>query len=544
MFDTILSECIEKEVISPIDVHFSKMVMQRASLDPCHGIQVIFTLLFACSRQGHICVELDQLGPLLAPTDKQLSKQLEKFIEEIKKEVTSTLLNKTDFPIQLDGNRLYLQKNWYYESSLLMDLKRLLSHENASDLNFKAPKQLNFLQAKAFEMALQKQFAIISGGPGCGKTFVASQILSELCQKRHGQVIVAAPTGKAVENIRQSITLPADVNVDFTTLHRLLKIKPLSGLINEPANCLNADILIIDECSMIDMQIMVKLFSVIHSHTKILLLGDPNQLPPVEAGTIFSDLCSIQQIPRIHLEECLRVESLDVLRLANNVMNESPEKVIEFLENQTSMHIQYQPLSRLTETFLQKYALERLFINPSEDQWKGIQQIYGSTQILCSHQKGHFGAHSINYRIQTELEAQLSLGDTIMHPILVTENCPKLNIMNGTQGLWIKYFGEGKDQCIFEIEGKNVIYPIEYLPSFELAYAITIHKSQGSEYDHIFIVLTNEFSPFGKEALYTALTRCKKSLGIFANKETLLEMLSFSALKHSGLNDRMHAALV
>ena len=308
-------------------------------------------------------------------------------------------------------------------------------------------------QLQAVRMALREPLSIISGGPGTGKSFTAAKLISAFT----GKIAVAAPTGKATANLRH---IP---NCTLKTLHSLLSNR----------RQLPFDLIVIDEGSMIDAEMMTRLFEQVHDQARLVILGDRDQLPPIDTGHFFSDLT--QMAPTCYLKKCHRAELKEIVELAASVKR--GEK------------IPFEPLQ--------------------------LPEIPDGVTLLTPLRKGPFGVDQLNERLRKSGPV----------PIIITENANGL--ANGETGIlypdWTTTFGLKRTQ----------------LPRFEEAYALSVHKSQGSEYDRVYLVVPKGSERFGREMLYTAITRAKKEIRIFADENTLEQCLSQTAARLS-LNSQLN----
>ena len=266
----------------PVDLFFAKAVLKDKINDL--AIQQLAHLM-AMTREGHTCVKREECAAL--PLDLPSLHYTEKAV--------------------------YLKKMWQYEETFCTHMHRLLSSP-VLPVPFTGDPDLNLEQQKAVINALAHPFTIITGGPGTGKTFTAARIVKHLGMP---QVVVAAPTGKAAANLEKGIGRP----VRSGTLHSLLQIRSAKDFQN-PYPYISADLLIVDECSMIDCQMFTYLLSALEAGKRVVLIGDRDQLPPVEGGSFFSDLIDSGVVPVTKLEICMRSDRREILEFAEAIRQE------------------------------------------------------------------------------------------------------------------------------------------------------------------------------------------------------------------------------
>jgi exodeoxyribonuclease V alpha subunit len=254
---------------------------------------------------------------------------------------------------------------------------------------------------------------------------------------------------------------------------------------------ISADLVVVDEASMLDPLLMLHLFNAIGERTRLLLLGDPDQLPPVEGGSLFPELAHLfgQRLTR-----SMRMGEGPLYDLSQAILK--GEKVeSEPIDSNTL-------IDRLVDLF------------PEEGQKK--------FRILCALRQGPIGVDAINKALMDRYK-----GSAV--PILITQNDPKQQLYNGTTGVLIRK--------VAYFDGLEPI-PVGKLPRYELAFCLSVHKSQGSEYDEVIAIFGEGSERFGREALYTAVTRAKKSVRLWIDPPTLEALLKSSSLKRSGFTER------
>lgn len=440
-------------------------------------------------------------------------------------------------PFVVQKNRLYLQRNWALETQILqktLDLrKRKIVNTNKNQfLNHleKISSQLESAQKEAILQSFETPFSIITGGPGTGKTYTAGHFIRLLASahtpKRPFRVAIAAPTGKAAAHLENTLLKGGDINFscESTTLHRLLKLKPSFQNINSQT-ILDFDLVCVDEASMLDPFLLLHLFNSIGQTTRLLLLGDPDQLPPIEGGSFFADMATLFG-NKLHLS----------IRMGDGDLYSFVKKMKEgfFIPNHCAQLLPTMP--DLT-TFLPNP------ISSSKPDLNSQFQLDSKCKILCALRQGPFGADSLNHQLFTHYFSQMKRDDWICLPIMITQNEPKLNLYNGTCGFLIRQ-QHSIDQAYFKTANGIISLSESILPKYELAFCLSIHKSQGSEYEEVLTLLPKGSEAFGKEALYTAITRAKKKVSLFAEEGVLEALLKNTSIKKSGFIDRYRKIMV
>ncbi|MBM3201441.1 MAG: hypothetical protein FJZ56_03415 [Chlamydiae bacterium] len=486
-----------------IDAYFAKQCLLLAKTDDPDFFAFCAYMMKSCLEGNIACkITKDESLPK-AENHEAVFKGSQKQYSAVLSDIENNTL---DTPIGRKGSIFYIRRRFEEQVAIFEFLKNK-NHQTVEgwQANVDLLSSVNQEQKEAIDTAGKKSFLIISGGPGRGKTYVAKEILKQFFHNSpKGSVIVTAPTGKAVSRY-QGLE-----NVQTTTLHRLLGIK--ESAYGSDALIL-ADLLIIDECSMIDIHLWALLFKALSPNTRVILIGDPHQLPPIETGTFFQDLCSMQEIPHVKLKQCLRSDNQEILQAAEAVFYEDEKALIPFISP-------YPSIKELIEKAFNHFIL------PTNE--KPSPDLFSSFSILCSLRKGPYGCDAINTKIEEKFYQTNKLWIPI--PILITKNSYHLELFNGDVGmLWKNRENSEEDIAFF---GDKALSP-KTLPPYEKAFAISCHKSQGSEYDHLYFVLAEGSECFGKEMLYTAITRAKKSISIFSKKETLLACLHQKTERHS-----------
>ena len=430
----------------------------------------------------------------------------------------------------------------------------------------------NFSKQKlAAFMAMTQKLTVISGGPGTGKTTTVVNILDLINRLEPGaRISVAAPTGKAARRLREAINNAKLTNIissEVSTIHRLLGAT-ISGREWKfgKGNKLAADIIMIDEASMIDLNLMYRLLNAIDNQTRLMLVGDPQQLPSVEAGSILSDLCSqgesfsedfrktakpfvggigftqssIFQDAVCNLENIYRFKpESGIGKLAKKLRTGSKNNLV----SDDKVTFEFSDGKNLSAV-VRNYADKNLDIFSSEEKREfSFEDNRNTSAIICSRRSGTMGSVQINQEIELLLEERglKESGNAFYHgrPIIITENDYRLGLFNGDTGLCL----EDKATGTFFVKFDGLEHKVAeiQLPSHESSFAITAHKSQGSEFDHVLFILglidddTDNPNFINRELVYTAITRAKKTITIFSDKKTWETATSRSSNRISGI---------
>ena len=309
-----LCRCLEQGSLSFVDLAFSASVLKKLNSDK-EEHAALLAALFALSRQGHLMLDVSK-DALHFALRRLTIKDLDLFASLVERGAASfPPQGIADAWICRLNNYYYLQKNWVYESEIIKSLARLSKSSPALALSIRIlDPRLNQAQKEAVEKGMQNSLSFLTGGPGTGKTFTAGELVKAcLHSAPELRIILTAPTGKAVAqlegNLRKSLGEKAQVRTG--TLHAILSIKAQGHETEEPIP-LFADLIIVDECSMIDAKIFSRLLQSVPNGARLVLIGDKDQLPPVEAGSVFADLLDAHLYPATHLTECLRSDRSEI----------------------------------------------------------------------------------------------------------------------------------------------------------------------------------------------------------------------------------------
>lgn len=549
---------------------------------------------------GHICLNLSEINSTtINETDYPLTIDLLSHSSFISKD------SDTIKPFLLHDNQLYLYKYFTYETTILsyinqctqqndlkeQRIKTLNSFQNLDELkdsfnNLNTETTLIDWQFIALLKSFINSFSIITGGPGTGKTTTIAKLLNLLFQENDKlKVALAAPTGKAAIRMKEALMgnriyqkiqefMPAP---EGKTIHRLLgSLKDSHYFKHNKENLLEYDVIIIDEASMVDLPLMSKLVSAISPATRLILLGDQNQLSSVGAGSLLKDLCD--NSPDL---KCVSNEVFDLLqnKLPNSQLQALEVKNTNSLLQDQITELQFSRrfssksnIGQISKAILTEnkakietyttIAQDKDFVlideNHSEKHIDDIVEQYtkytkekniakalkclNNTRVLCATRESEQGIYALNQLIERKLvETKAIKTDTIFYenrPIMITKNTPELKIFNGDIGIirgGNAYFDIGTDEPI-------KIHP-GLLTDYETVYAMTIHKSQGSEFNNVLVVLpkNEENKILTKQLLYTGVTRAKEKIVIQSSIDTIKRTLDNEVNRISGISNRLKA---
>jgi len=513
-------------------------------------------------------------------------------------------ISATNKPFIVYNKRLYLQRYFQYESNIVEKISRLIEDEQAlvaarlaglkhsrTLINELFPStgeaSRDNLQLVAALLAVLHNFTIIAGGPGTGKTTTIARVLALLYATDPDlKVALAAPTGKAAvrmaESLRHSALQFQGVFVEHfsrlapSTIHRLLR--------QLPGKQLDYDVVIIDEASMVDVALMAKLLDVVPPKARLILLGDKDQLASVEAGNLLSDLCNTQSTMNQFSQPAVGTINDfiadDSARLTwEPMLSEMNTSVLDdhIIELQTSHRFNAKKsIGRLSQAvlrsdlpFLAGFFAKGLKQDPqvSIRSWSGknhllpdfarhfagyIQEtdirvalnLFNRYRILCAVREGDQGVYAITRQVEQFLRHTAFLdpnGEFYPNrPMIVTQNYPSLDLYNGDIGI-LRKDEQGDLKFWFE-DAKGSLRSIlpGLISNVETAFAMTIHKSQGSEFDEVLVILPaeSEAGILTRELLYTAVTRARNKLSILTSEQVFLDAASKKVRRASGITDR------
>ena len=607
MLITWLEQFKQNSQISLLDLHLAQFLVNKIDCDDEITAKRFAFLVLSLSmevRAGHVCFDLTRLQNIEPQIWLELnSPQIDDWIKVLKLASNRHVVSFGDqlAPLMFIENKLYFQRMWldegfvaqYFNQTQLdittnIDLKQILNQLFTYD-----SASIDW-QKIAVAIALTRKVAIISGGPGTGKTTTVAKILAGIVLNNPTtRIVSAAPTGKAASRLTESLGRAIEqlsfeslnIKTEAVTLHRLLGAKTDNRSFSyNKHNQLHIDVLVIDEASMVDLNMMARIIEALPASARLILLGDKDQLSSVEAGAVFGDLCDfisngysqlrahelsrltgytipIADQPTMAITDSICLlkksyrfnESSGIGLLANAVKEGQYLNVKKLLADNTLQDISYyellsnQTYQAVLNDCVEHYKNYLNAINRSNDIATVLTK-FTQCRLLCALREGKFGVEGLNKQIELLLAKhkliRLNHRDQwyIGRPIMILRNSTSLGLYNGDIGITLTAeHDSSKLRVYFPFSDGTIKGFSPYrLPEHETAYAMTIHKSQGSEFDHVNIILPTEFSPLlNRSLLYTAITRAKKAVSIFADAKILERVVKSQIHRESGLVEQI-----
>lgn len=533
---------------SRLDKAFALFLAKRSSLEKSEKktFELLCAELSYQQSQGHSCIHTNTL-------EQQLIRK------------SGLALTDSISPLVLEQSRLYLQRYWHYENRLAIQIKGLLAHslphnslDTILDRYFINLINETDWQREAAKKAVTQAFSIITGGPGTGKTTTVVKILALLQEiaaqhNTHLHIALAAPTGKAAMRLQESIclsknTLPCSETIKknipetVSTIHRLLGPRTSSPYFKHYSeNPLVYDLIVIDEASMVDLALMSKLVDALKPNSRLILLGDKDQLASVESGAVLADLTNSLPEHTFELKKSYRFQG-EIKKLADAVNTQQAEIAWQMLkqgEKQISL------LKEDLIDFVAEQYRDYLQLIKNNASYIEIFNAFSQFQALCAHRHGENGLIEINLKVENKLfqqnKVQLKGQWYAGRPIMVTQNDIGMMLFNGDIGICLQD-KEINDLAVFFLQADGSIKKVNpsRLPAHETVFAMTIHKSQGSEFEQCLCVLPKQLSPLlSKELIYTAITRTKTKLTLHSSHSIFCQAVSQKVERTSGLNEKL-----
>jgi exodeoxyribonuclease V alpha subunit len=577
------------EALEPIDRHFGHLLGRLDGGAPL--VARAAALTSRAVREGHSCLDVAAAAAAeaAAPAD---------WLQGLRASAAVGAPGEWR-PLILDAaGRLYLYRYWAYEQALARAIRARAPLARVDEGALRAQLDVLFgtegtdWQKIAAATACLRRFCVVTGGPGTGKTHTVVRILAALLGQagaRPPNVALAAPTGKAAARLQEAIraakhSLPVEPDVraaipeSASTLHRLLGVRPNSVHFRHgPDNPLPLDVLVVDEASMVDLALMAKLVGALPAHARLILLGDRDQLASVETGSVLSDICEAggggfspafarrlevltgAPVPAaeaaappladalVHLQHSRRFSGQGGIgRLAAFVNQGQATEALELLRSGGEGELAWQSPGAglgqaLAKASVAGYGAYLQAIGSAEP--GAVFALFNAFRVLCAHRSGPSGVEALNRSIRAALiEAGLLRGEGVWYPgrpVMIGRNDYDLHLYNGDVGLCLP--GPDGLRVVFQSvdEGLRQFHPGR-LPVHEDVFAMTVHKTQGSEFERVMLVLPAEESRvLNRKLLYTAITRARSGVLIWGSETVFRRSVATPALRGSGLVDAL-----
>lgn len=629
MKETTLDNLYEIKFLSELDYQFARFI-GRIGGTKDEKLLLAASLVSRYRGEGHICIDLADLAgkavgfeesaPLHCPPLNAWRKALAH---------GPALGRPGDYrPLILDGTRLYLYRYWDYEKKLADILKGLaggprttFDESNLKEsfkrifppdgLNGDGTKTVDWRKVAAFA-ALRSRLCVISGGPGTGKTFTVAKIMAILIEQNQRQhqnqhqnqdgklhISLTAPTGKAAARLSEAIkvakatlhcseSVKAAIPDEASTIHRLLGSAAYSPYFRFcDHNRLPADVVVIDEASMVDMALFSKLAQALKASSQLILLGDMDQLASVEAGSVLGDICDRGNMRRfsasftdnclgatgeeivdggsgiapdgisdciVELKKSYRFRQMSGIQAASRAVNSGDgRQAIDLIKKGGGGDIaaiaaiadmKWKELPRpddlqrrLEEWMTERYARYLKADNPPE-----AIKCFNKCRIICALREGPYGVRNVNLLVERILTRKGLIEKSGLwyagRPVMIARNDYNLRLFNGDIGIAMADPEKERELRVFfaGVEGSVRSFPPFGVPGHETVYAMTAHKSQGSEFDDVlFIMPEMDSRVLTRELIYTAITRAKVSMLIWGKEDIFITAVKRRIQRSSGL---------
>ena len=517
---------------------------------------ILYTLLQA-SGEGHTYLPETELTP-------RASKLLNVTAEQVEKQYMDLAIERKIILKQMeDQTQVYAASFYYMEANTATMLKRLNVSYDVSDAEIeqqirgiekKSGMTLDEHQVTAVKEAVRNGLLVITGGPGTGKTTTINTIIRYF-ELEGLEIFLAAPTGRAAKRMSETTGFEA------RTVHRMLELnggaEGSGGFERDESNPLEADVIIVDEMSMVDISLMYSLLKAISVGTRLILVGDVNQLPSVGPGSVLRDIIQSHACNVVMLTKIFRQASTSDIIVNAHKINHGEEVILDnksmdffFLKRYDAdviINVVLQLIKQKLPKFVDATPYDIQVLTPMRKGLLGVERLNGILQRYMNppaNDKVEKEYGSTVFRegdkvMQTKNNYQLAWEIRTKFGLTVDKG---LGIFNGDMGI-IRQINDFAEQMIIEFdEGRMVEYPYKLLDELELAYAITIHKSQGSEYPAVVIpLLSGPMMLMNRNLLYTAVTRARKCVTLVGNEVTFQQMIRNTSQqkRYSGLCDRL-----
>lgn len=567
------------ELLSAADIRIALRVSEIAG-EESDAVRLALALTIRSVRNGSTCVELGELAGELGAQHADLP-----WPDPARwhAEVSASPLVDADVPVmRVEGRLIYLDRYFELESDLTRDLiergERPLPAPDeallATDLARLFPGEGYAEQRAAGERAAHGWTTVLTGGPGTGKTTALARVLAVLASQATGsgqpplRVALAAPTGKAAARMKEAVAAVADADgftdaertwlkaLTASTMHRLLGYRPDNGtrFRHDRRHRLPHDVVVVDESSMVSLTLMARLVEAVRPDSRLILVGDPDQLASIEAGTVLRDLVtgwgSGPTSPVSQLRSGHRFGGA-IGELAVAVRDGDADAAIEILRaDHDNVHLVKGDHLAGTIRDLVLPDAQAMVDAARDDRVEDALRLLNGHRLLCAHREGPFGATTWNDQVVRWLDedAGHTLGRPWFagRPVLVTENDRGLRLYNGDTAMMVPAgtVPGGTELAVVVAEEERRRFAPSRLGTVHTAYAMTVHRSQGSQFERVSVLLPDDDSRLlTRELLYTALTRAQTSVTLIGSEDAVRAAIDTRVLRASGLAERLAQAL-
>jgi exodeoxyribonuclease V alpha subunit len=608
--EATIDNLYEYKFLSELDYRFARFL---GRLDGTSDVRLILAASLVSHErgEGHICIDLAELAGTVVEiqgSESLVCPPLETWLKALA--ISPVVGSPGDYrPLVLDGSRLYLYRYWDYEKRLADALKKLAgaTYEACDELHLKdsferifprgendREKDVDWQKVAAFA-SFRNGLCVISGGPGTGKTFAVARILALLIeqnQDRKLSIALTAPTGKAATRLQEAIkkaklglncgeSVKAAIPDEASTIHRLLGSIPNSPSFRfNRENPLPYDVVIIDEASMVDMALFSTLAQAIRSQSRLILLGDKDQLASVEAGSVLGDICdtgATHYFSSAFIADCYRATGEDISESASGIPNAgindciiqltksyrfsttsgihavsqavnagNGSEALDLIRNENFGDIDWKSLPRpdklprrLQDWITERYTAYLKTSDPIE-----AFDLFTRSRILSALREGPYGVQNLNITVEHILQKKGLIDRSGRwysgRPVMITKNDYNLRLFNGDIGITMKDHEKDGELRVFFTgpDGSVRSFPPLRLPEHETAYAMTVHKSQGSEFDEVLLMMPDrDTRVLTRELIYTAITRAKERIQIWGKEDNFLTAIQRRIRRSSGLRE-------
>lgn len=594
----LLADFNSAGVVAPADVHAARLIGDLWA-EPDESVRLAIALLVRALRSGSVCLDVTRLADQVIATLEAVPEELawpdrEAWVAAVRRSPAVATGTEPGLPVRLVGDLLYLERWWRTEETVrreldqrsvetrpLAPLPRLRRELDALFDDPGLPPDEPPHQRLAAAMTALNQVTVVAGGPGTGKTTVVAKILAlhEALHDVPPVVALAAPTGKAAarleEAVRRSVDeLPtpwaATAVPEAVTLHRLLGVRPGQATARHtPDNPLPHELVVVDEMSMVSLSQMALLLRALRPQARLVLVGDPDQLTPVDAGAVLADITrAVPPAPERMLRSLAEVADRDrpaalptgagvatlgytwrfqggIGRLARAIRSGDAEAALDVLLGDAEDVRLVDSGSELSAANLAAVrdqvvdtGREMHAAAESGDARKAIAALE-KHRVLCAHRTGPFGVARWERLVQDWLRAAIPGFGPVVDlypglPIMVTENDPDVGLFNGDTGVIVR--SSLGLRAAFARGGVPRLHTPLELNAFESVHAMTVHKSQGSQFRRVTLVLPPVESPLlTRELVYTAITRASAGVEVIGTPEAFARAVTRPADRASGL---------